>query len=58
MDDYSSDWLRLKKLMQTYEAAAALNQWRICLDAAEEMRHLATRLFLFAKVRSDEPKRT
>ena len=58
MDDYSSDWLRLKKLMATYEAAAALNQWAICLDAAEEMRHLATRLFLFAKVRSDRPERS
>lgn len=49
MTDYTEDWLRLKKLLATYEAAAQLNEWSAALDAAEEMRHLSTRLFLFAK---------
>jgi hypothetical protein len=54
VNDFADDWLRLKKLLATYESAATINQWSIAMDAAEEMRHVSTRLFLFAKTEADK----
>lgn len=53
VDDYADTWLRLKKLMATYEACAELNQWTIAQDAAAEARLLATDLFLYAQARAE-----
>lgn len=53
MNDYAEAWLRLKKLLATYDAAANLNQWSACEDAAAEMRTLATDLYLWAKTRPE-----
>ncbi len=52
-DDFAASWLQLKKLMRTYESAAAIREWGIALEAAQEMRHLAIKLFLFAQARVD-----
>lgn len=53
MTDYAETWLRLKKLLATYEAAAALNQWATAQEAAAEARLLATDLFLYAQAKAE-----
>jgi len=50
-EDYSGVWLRAKKALATYEAAALHGQWAACVDAASELRTLSTDLLLFARYR-------
>lgn len=47
--DYSEVCLRVQKLVSTYYACAALNQWQAAEDAAAEIRLAATDLLLFAR---------
>lgn len=48
--DYSETCLRIQKLVSTYYACAALNQWQAAEDAAAEIRLAGTDLLLFARM--------